>query len=693
MGPAAALDSLRALSVSPDSVDADTVAIVNFTRADTWKSLSLELWRFSTGDDPTWADPDFDDSGWRLLTTRTTYDSLEAVDWPGVGWWRIRIIADSAGRDWLPMLFLAHQAGASEAYLNGELVHRVGIPGPTSDSERSITREDVAPLDLKPGENLLAVRYSYTKAFDIYEIFGSGWIPGPSVVLTETAHWQFDRRPDRRFDSIKLYWIGGVLFMMFLSHLLLFLFFPADRTNLYFALFALFLLSLPVSETLSTSIPSQPLEGFWITPIVQGLTLASLVMLLAAVHHLFYRCLLKVFWPLAGAAVIAYANSQGEWLDVPLGLIVIAGIMLELLRVTVVSIWKKKEGGRIIGTGVVALVVLWVLGMADLLPGSTAGPMLALTFPISVSVLLATRAASRNRRLTEQQKLISRHAEELEEQVEARTSELKQSLEDLRNTQDQLVQSEKMASLGSLTAGIAHEIKNPLNFINNFAEVNQELAAELQEAIDKGEPIDDILADLRQNASVIAEHGKRADGIVRAMMQHARGGTGEREEVDINVLVNEYVGLAYHGKRAQVPDFNVTIEEDYDETVGKISIVPQDIGRVLVNILGNAFDAIHEKAQAATEGDGEPYSPTVSVSTERRGGRVTIRVADNGPGVPEEIRTKIFEPFFTTKPTGSGTGVGLSLSYDIVTKGHAGALRIETSPQGGAMFVIELPAG
>jgi two-component system NtrC family sensor kinase len=677
--------------------DASTVT---FTTEDTWKSLSLEMWRFKTGDSLEWVDPDYDDSGWRLLNTRTEYDSLIAFDWPGIGWWRIHIVADSATNDWYPLLFLNQQAGATEAFLNGKRVFLSGKPSGDPELERTINREEVAPLDLRPGENVLAVRYSYTQALKIYDLFRDGWPPGPSVVLTEGAHWQFERRPVRRFGTTIFSWVGGALFMMFLVHLLLFLFNRADRTNLFFALFAGFLLSIPVNNALEIRFPSLPLEGTWLFIIVGALQLTALIMLVAAVHQLFYRRLLRIFWVLAAAIAVSYVVRFLEWNgDVPIVTIAVGGIMLELLRVTFTAIWKRMEGGRVIGVGVAAMIGLWILAMTGLVPGITAGPMMAMTFPISVSVLLATRAATRNRRLEDQQRLISQHAEHLEEQVEERTTQLKHSLEDLKNTQDQLIQAEKMASLGSLTAGIAHEIKNPLNFINNFAEVNEELAQELKEAIAKGETVDDILTDLEQNASVIAEHGKRADSIVRSMMQHARGGTGERETVDINTLVGEYVGLAYHGKRAQLPDFNATIEENYDENVGSLSIVPQDFGRVLLNLLGNAFDAVsqrREKGGGRRESVGEKteegeYQPQVAVSTVRKNGQIEVRVSDNGPGVPEEIRAKIFEPFFTTKPTGSGTGVGLSLSYDIITQGHGGSLRVESSDQGGAEFVVTLP--
>jgi len=267
--------------------------------------------------------------------------------------------------------------------------------------------------------------------------------------------------------------------------------------------------------------------------------------------------------------------------------------------------------------------------------------------------------------------------------------QLEAAMADLKATQAQLIQQEKMASLGQLTAGIAHEIKNPLNFVNNFAEVNEELADEVLEALDEGDTNEAraLLEDLKQNAQVITQHGKRADGIVHAMMQHASGGTGQRETVDINLLVSEHIELAYHGKRAQVPGLQVEIERDLDAEAGVVDVVPQEIGRVLLNLLGNAFDAVHEHALSI---NGQ-YEPTVTVSTRQFKGQLEIRVSDNGPGIPEDIKDRIFEPFFTTKPTGTGTGLGLSLSYDIVTQGHGGRLTVESTEGEGATFVITLP--
>ncbi len=283
---------------------------------------------------------------------------------------------------------------------------------------------------------------------------------------------------------------------------------------------------------------------------------------------------------------------------------------------------------------------------------------------------------------------LRRYNGEMEALVTERTRQLEASLKELQETQARLIQTEKMASLGALTAGIAHEIKNPLNFVNNFAEINGELVGEMREALDGGdlEEARALLGDLKANADLIATHGKRADGIVQSMMAHAHGGTGERDVVDVNAFVDEYVGLAFHGKQARDPGFTVEITTDYGET-GILEVAPQEMGRVLVNLLSNAFDAVHEHAQSQNG----TYTPQVTVTTRRESDHVAIRVADNGPGIPEAVREKIFEPFFTTKPAGSGTGLGLSLSYDIVTQGHGGTLTVESAPGRGAAFVVTVP--
>jgi len=265
---------------------------------------------------------------------------------------------------------------------------------------------------------------------------------------------------------------------------------------------------------------------------------------------------------------------------------------------------------------------------------------------------------------------------------------LQLALNELKLTQEQLVQSEKMASLGELTAGIAHEIQNPLNFVNNFSEVNKELLAEMKDEIDKGnsEEVKMIANDVIANEEKILHHGKRADVIVKGMLQHSRSSSGQKEPTDINALTDEYLRLSYHGLRAKDKSFNAMMKTNFDESIGNVNIIPQDIGRVVLNLINNAFYAVDEKKKQIGNG----YEPTVSVSTKKIDGKVEISVKDNGNGIPQKILDKIFQPFFTTKPTGQGTGLGLSLSYDIV-KAHGGELRVETKEGEGSEFIVQLP--
>ncbi len=277
---------------------------------------------------------------------------------------------------------------------------------------------------------------------------------------------------------------------------------------------------------------------------------------------------------------------------------------------------------------------------------------------------------------------------------------LEKTLTDLKSTQAQLIQSEKMASLGELTAGIAHEIQNPLNFVNNFSDLNTELIDELTDEAEKGnlEEVKAIAKDLRGNEQKINHHGKRADAIVKGMLQHSRTNSGTKEPTDINALADEYLRLAYHGLRAKDKSFNATLKTDFDESIGMINVIPQDIGRVILNLITNAFYAVSTSAPQSPKGD-LPYIPTVIVSTkllkspsgDLGAKRVEISVSDNGPGIPAHILDKIFQPFFTTKPTGQGTGLGLSLSYDIV-KAHGGELKVETKDGEGSVFTIQFPA-
>ena len=351
-------------------------------------------------------------------------------------------------------------------------------------------------------------------------------------------------------------------------------------------------------------------------------------------------------------------------------------------------------------TAALCLGCLGLYGLYALqpLPGApvTAGvPISRVIFLALVAFLCTSMSASLYLSRYEQHRAL-RRAALLQGNLSARGRALERSLARVQAMQDQLVQQEKLASLGQLTAGIAHEIKNPLNFINNFAQLSRDLVRELQEELDAaperpvGEAMAeaaDLLDDLRLNAEKIAEHGRRADGIVRSMLAHSRTGPGDKQPTDLNRLLDEYVGLAYHGMRARYAGFNVDIERVLDPAVGTIPVMPGELGRVFLNLLDNAFDAVRMRAAAGEEG----YAPRVRVESRREPGAVVVRVTDNGLGVPASVRARVFDPFFTTKPSGEGTGLGLSLAYEIVITGHEGRLALDTEEGVGTTFTVTLP--
>jgi signal transduction histidine kinase len=280
-------------------------------------------------------------------------------------------------------------------------------------------------------------------------------------------------------------------------------------------------------------------------------------------------------------------------------------------------------------------------------------------------------------------------------ELEQKNQQLKITLENLKSTKNQLIQSEKMASLGELTAGIAHEIQNPLNFVNNFSEVNIELSEELKSELERLQVSDTkkvflsaLVDDLAKNQEKILHHGKRADAIVKGMLQHSRSNTGEKELTDINALADEFLRLSYHGFRAKEKTFTAEIKTHFDKAIGKVDVVAQDVGRVLLNLFNNSFYSMNEKKQKLNG----VYEPTVELRTEQLDGKIQVTVKDNGMGIPQKVLGKIFQPFFTTKPAGEGTGLGLSLSYDII-KAHGGELKIETKEGEGAVFILQLPIG
>ena len=329
----------------------------------------------------------------------------------------------------------------------------------------------------------------------------------------------------------------------------------------------------------------------------------------------------------------------------------------------------------------------------------------AIVFSIAWMIAMLIRSNKQNKAINkerqktlaeeERNKFISAQKEKLELIVEERTAEitkqkdeLMDAFTELKNTQSQLVQSEKMASLGELTAGIAHEIQNPLNFVNNFSEVSTELLAEMMDELKSGntEEVLALASDVKANQEKINHHGKRAGAIVKGMLQHSRTSSGKNEPTDINALCDEYLRLSYHGLRAKNKSFNADFKADLDKKLPEIKVVPQDFGRVLLNLINNAFFAVNEKSKT----ENKDFKPSVIVKTKLEKTKVIISVSDNGSGIPEDVKEKIFQPFFTTKPTGEGTGLGLSLSYDIVTA-HGGELKVKTNEDEGTEFIIILP--
>ncbi len=308
-------------------------------------------------------------------------------------------------------------------------------------------------------------------------------------------------------------------------------------------------------------------------------------------------------------------------------------------------------------------------------------------FAAVVTLMIVLLIINKNRRRV---KIANRKLQLKNQEVEKQKNTLEDTLTKLQTTQVQLIHAEKMASLGELTAGIAHEIQNPLNFVNNFSEVSKEMLEELEEELKNGNHAEVlfILEEIKGNLDKIENHGKRADGIVKSMLYHSRSSSGKRVKMALNELCDEYVKLSYHGMRAKDKAFNAKLEYFFDPEVGEVELMPQEIGRVLLNLLNNAFFAVsRKKEQASTD-----YVPEVRVTTKRTGDWVEIVVEDNGTGIPAELSSKIFQPFFTTKPTGSGTGLGLSISYDIITKGHGGEIGVESEPNAFTRFIIKLPA-
>jgi len=501
-----------------------------------------------------------------------------------------------------------------------------------------------------------------------------------------------------------------------LIHLMLFFFYRREKSNLYFALFTITFALWGILEheavSNSSAALSLLLKRLWL-PYLALMPVIGMRFL----YSLFYKKIPTSFWLFLSASAVIAVWSWFSLIPL-LSLILFILSLAEMIRIVIVAMWKRSPGAWIIGVGFAAFCISLVLVLVCLVTNNFSLFLwyilvyLTGVLPIllSMSVYLSQRVSLTYKSLeTEMKKSIELQLENARKETELKKAAelqaaylaLREAHSNLKSTQAQLIQSEKMASLGELTAGIAHEIQNPLNFVNNFSDVSSELIEEMNQELDKGDITEAkaIAADVKQNLQKINHHGKRAADIVKGMLQHSRSNSGTKEPTDINVLTDEYLRLAYHGLRAKNKSFNASMETNFDPDLPKINVVSQDIGRVILNLITNAFYAVNERSKKGENG----YQPTVLVSSERvdspsgvggergKGDFIKISVSDNGSGIPDAIKDKIFQPFFTTKPTGQGTGLGLSLAYDIV-KAHGGELKVKTKQGEGSEFIIQLPA-
>jgi len=681
------------------------LVITDTTVADKWMILG-DNWRYQKGDNMSWANPEFDDTTWNEFSSSNLnlLDGKNVIANRGeIVWFRKRIMADQSLND--ALVLNIYQEGASEIYLDGKLIHQLGNVSSNKDEViynnpfRQILH---IPIE-KSKEQILAVRFVnaqfkypiYFHYNGLFRIYLSSLRNANSTDLVKNYRVAFYQQFINNYN-ISL----GLAILMFIIFLSFFIFFPKERINGYFAASLLFLILFTLGV-----LSFYPNTGnyFWLTFYFDTCILISCLILLFCFYKILEQPIDIVFKVIS---VLCFLTIGCYFLYDPDVLAPIWSILFyaAIIRLSLKSWNKNKIASFLFLSSSCIELVFWTLILC-LYMGLVEQriekfiPFAFMLTNVVLAIYLGYAFGKRSQDLRlnlervqklskEKESILSQQKDTLEQLVKERTSELNQSLEELKATQSQLIQSEKMASLGELTAGIAHEIQNPLNFVNNFSEVNKELLEEIEEEIVNGN-YDEVKA-LAQNVSAnedkIIFHGKRADGIVKGMLQHSRSSTGQKEMTDINSLSDEYLRLAYHGLRAKDKTFNATLNTDFDDSIGKLNIVSQDMGRVILNLITNAFYVVKKKKEENPKG----YNPTVCVSTENQDNMVLIKVSDNGNGVPKEVLDKIFQPFFTTKPSGEGTGLGLSLSYDIV-KAHGGELTVDTKQGEGTTFTIALP--
>jgi len=711
----------------------------------TWPNLlwSDTVWKYQGGiAKPEYFEPGFDDQHWQTVNEDFLQLEGNKSGWPGIGVFRKKFnVPDSLRGKRVELTLLLH-CGASAIYLDGKPITRFG--NVTENAKEEIIKLVLSvPISLVQFEldsqssHLLAIYYSNHSAASINSRIG---IRGFTIRATPISPAIEDTKVAFPHFIISMFLI--LSFSLFFW--CVYAFYPYRLASLMSALLLTNFSLIFVGGNIRQA--TNEIKYFILGDDIWRIAFTChSEWYLLFMYSIYYKRMPKRSW------IPVVLMTMGSLLSIysaefPLKIIIPLVILfyLETWRIIILGIRKKRTGFWILAIGLflsnlgsvnvifdVFHLFPWYITVAQ----TTLAIVTDLSFPLTLLLQFAWEFGSANRDLQlqlahvndlskknleqeqEKQQILFMQNETLEQQVSERTAQVvaqnkeieKQrdqvtnTLEELRATQNQLIQSEKMASLGELTAGIAHEIQNPLNFVNNFSEVNTELIDEMKKEIDVGNipQIKNILSDLEQNTAKITHHGKRADNIVKGMLQHSRKSTGQKEPTDINSLVDEYLRLSYHGLRAKDKSFNASMDTNFDNSIGKINIVPQDVGRALLNLFNNAFYAVTEKkasakvsassAVALAKEDAKGYEPIVSVSTKKLNDKIEIKIRDNGIGIPQKIVEKIFQPFFTTKPTGQGTGLGLSLSYDIITKEHNGEIKVDTKENEFTEFIIRLP--
>jgi len=665
----------------------------------------LEGWIFKAGEVENGADPLLNVSEWEKLNPAHLTTELANEKGRIEGWFRIRIKLDKSFQD-MPLSLAREFWAATDIYLDGQLIHSFGNTSQNFEAFNP-TLKYPAPIILETGkEYLLAIHLvNYETPFTQREIQMK---PENFERLISLTGPEYLKRVQADYKSTHIF--GAISIAV--SFLLFFLFWLLVYLNPNQTIFRL--VAWLTSCVLVTSLSIFYNSFFEISYTAEKVRFLFMITfqalsILFGLLTLEWMLIKKIsLWSKLIFALVLLTNPIAHYYSIswPFG-IVFTGMLIYYGSLFFKNRKTIKGAQWAIVAGVVfptlaTLVYLNIHKYSLDLFFEYEKPMLTLgilSAPLFFLIFISARLKEAlDEAFIESQKVLMMNEEKkellreqniiLEEKVANRTAELKESLDNLKSTQAQLIQAEKMASLGELTAGIAHEIQNPLNFVNNFSEVNKELVQEAVEELDKGdiEETKAILKDLGENSEKINHHGKRADAIVKGMLEHSRINKGEKAPTDLNALTDEFIRLSYHGLRAKDKSFNADFKLELDPNLPKVNVVASDIGRVILNLVNNAFYAVHEKAKSSAQ----EYHPEVIVSSKKTEKGIELSVQDNGSGIPDSIKEKIFQPFFTTKPTGSGTGLGLSLSYDII-KAHGGELKVVSSEGEGSTFFIYIP--